>query len=105
LFARRRPAPLVLASQSAPPVSSTFGGALLLVGLFTRPVAFVVSGEMAVACLQHAPRGDWPIVSGGELAVPTASSGCSMWPRGGAVEPRRFAEAGVTRMSNVHSRR
>jgi len=38
--------------------------------VFTRPVAFVLSGEMAVAYFtQHAPRGDWPIVNGGELAV------------------------------------
>ena len=42
------------------------GGALLLVGLFTRPVAFVLSGEMAVAYFQfHAPRGFWPIQNGG----------------------------------------
>lgn len=42
------------------------GGALLLVGLFTRPVAFVLAGEMAVAYFQvHAPRSFWPIVNGG----------------------------------------
>ena len=46
------------------------GGALLLVGLFTRPVAFILSGEMAVAYFrQHAPRGPWPILNGGELAI------------------------------------
>jgi len=63
--------PLVLASQlGAAGLLETFGGALLLVGVFTRPVAFVLSGEMAVAYFtQHAPRGDWPIVNGGELAV------------------------------------
>jgi putative oxidoreductase len=48
----------------------TAGGALMLVGLFTRPVAFVLSGEMAVAYfMRHAPGGRWPIVNGGELAV------------------------------------
>ena len=48
----------------------TPGGVLLLVGLFTRPVAFILSGEMAVAYFtQHAPRGFWPILNGGELAV------------------------------------
>jgi putative oxidoreductase len=47
-----------------------FGGALLLVGLFTRPVAFLLSGFMAVAYfMAHAPRGFWPILNGGEMAV------------------------------------
>ena len=53
-------------------VVETIGGSLMLLGLFTRPVAFVLSGEMAVAYFtQHAPRGVWywPIVNGGELAV------------------------------------
>jgi putative oxidoreductase len=48
----------------------TFGGTLLLLGLFTRPVAFVLSGQMAVAFFtQHYPQGFWPILNGGELAV------------------------------------
>src|SRR5438874_10598949 len=48
----------------------TCGGLLLLLGLFTRPVAFILSGEMAVAYfLRHAPRGLWPILNRGELAV------------------------------------
>lgn len=48
----------------------TLGGVLLFLGLFTRPVAFVLSGEMAVAYfLRHSPRGFWPIRNGGELAV------------------------------------
>jgi putative oxidoreductase len=51
-------------------VLETIGGALMLVGLFTRPVAFVLCGEMAVAyCTQHLPGGPWPILNGGELAV------------------------------------
>jgi putative oxidoreductase len=46
------------------------GGALLLFGLFTRPVAFVLSGQMAVAYfLAHAPQGFWPIANRGELAA------------------------------------
>jgi putative oxidoreductase len=46
------------------------GGALIVVGLFTRPVAFILCGEMAVAYFkQHAPHGLWPIQNGGELAV------------------------------------
>ncbi len=47
-----------------------FGGLLILLGLFTRPVALILCGEMAVAYFRtHAPRGVWPIVNGGELAV------------------------------------
>ena len=46
------------------------GGTLILVGLFTRPVAFVLSGLMAFAYfIAHAPEGFWPIVNHGELAV------------------------------------
>jgi putative oxidoreductase len=46
------------------------GGTLMLVGLFTRPVAFVLSGLMAFAYfLAHAPQGFWPIVNRGELAA------------------------------------
>ena len=47
-----------------------FGGLLILVGLFTRPVAFLVSGLMAAAYFTvHAPQGFWPIVNRGELAA------------------------------------
>src|SRR5262245_9029233 len=47
-----------------------WGGAAILLGLFTRPVAFVVSGEMAVAYFQfHQPNGFWPIQNHGEPAV------------------------------------
>jgi putative oxidoreductase len=46
------------------------GGALVLLGLFTRPAAFILSGEMAVAYfMAHAPRSFYPIVNQGELAV------------------------------------
>ena len=47
-----------------------FGGLLLLLGLFTRPVAFILSGMLAVAYFQmHAPGGFWPLQNKGELAV------------------------------------
>ena len=46
------------------------GGVLLILGLLTRPVAFLLCGEMAVAYFKsHFPRGFWPIRNGGELAV------------------------------------
>jgi putative oxidoreductase len=48
----------------------TFGGLLLVLGLFTRPVAFLLSGEMAVAYfLRHQPQGFWPILNRGELSA------------------------------------
>ncbi|MBL1377405.1 DoxX family protein [Zobellella iuensis] len=51
-------------------VLELFGGALLLLGLFTRPVAFVLSGLMAFAYfIAHAPRDFWPLNNGGELAI------------------------------------
>src|SRR5687768_14739505 len=51
-------------------VLEAFGGALLLLGLFTRPVALLLSGEMAVAYFQaHAPRNAWPILNGGEPSI------------------------------------
>ena len=47
-----------------------FGGLLLLIGLFSRPVAFLLSGQMAVAYFMvHAPQGFWPLLNKGELAV------------------------------------
>jgi len=46
------------------------GGLLVALGLFTRPAAFIMSGEMAVAYFRsHAPDGFWPIVNRGELAM------------------------------------
>ncbi len=46
------------------------GGALMLLGLFSRPVAFILAGEMAVAYWQfHAPRGFWPTLNRGEAAA------------------------------------
>jgi putative oxidoreductase len=46
------------------------GGLLLLVGLFTQPVAFILAGEMAVAYFQfHFPQAFWPIVNQGQPAV------------------------------------
>jgi putative oxidoreductase len=51
-------------------VVETVGGILLLLGLFTRIAGFVLAGEMAVAYfMMHAPRGFWPLLNQGELAV------------------------------------
>lgn len=46
------------------------GGALLVLGLFTRPVAFLLCGEMAVAYwTSHAPRAVFPVINGGDAAI------------------------------------
>jgi putative oxidoreductase len=60
-----------LASRlGAASVIEIVGGTLLLLGLFTRPVAFICSGEMACAYfLAHAPRAPLPILNQGELPV------------------------------------
>ena len=51
-------------------IVEAFGGLAIALGLFTSPVAFVASGQMAVAYFQsHLPRAVWPIQNGGELAV------------------------------------
>lgn len=47
-----------------------FGGLLVILGLFTRPAAFILSGLLAVAYfMAHAPGGFWPIINKGELAA------------------------------------
>ena len=47
-----------------------FGGIAIMLGLLTRPIAFLLSGEMAVAYFQaHQPHGVWPIQNHGEPAV------------------------------------
>lgn len=47
-----------------------YGGIAIVLGLFTRPVAFLLSGEMAVAYLiAHQPRAAWPIQNHGDLAL------------------------------------
>jgi putative oxidoreductase len=51
-------------------VLEVVGGILLLIGLFTRPVAFVLSGQMAVAYwMAHAPQSFYPALNGGDAAI------------------------------------
>jgi len=48
----------------------TIGGLMLIIGLFTRPVAFILAGEMVTAyAMVHVQLGPWPIQNGGELAL------------------------------------
>ncbi|GBD48160.1 DoxX family protein [Methylopila sp. Yamaguchi] len=63
------PNPLSMVSLTAG-ILELVGGVLLAIGLFTRPVAFILSGQMAVAYfLAHAPQSFYPIVNKGELAI------------------------------------
>jgi putative oxidoreductase len=51
-------------------VLEAVGGLFILIGLFTRPVAFVLAGEMAVAYwMFHAPRSFFPVLNGGDAAI------------------------------------
>jgi putative oxidoreductase len=68
--------PAPLAGHPLPPLLMSAGiiectaGPLLMLGLFTRPVAFIASGEMAFAYfIGHFPRGFWPVQNHGEPAV------------------------------------
>ena len=73
------------------------GGILLMIGLFTRVVAFIASGEMAVAYFMvHQPQGGWPIQNGGELAalycfafLYVAARGAGVWSADGAMRRSR----------------
>ncbi len=68
-FGRDAPAEL-MSQMGLAGLIEVIGGAMIALGLFASPVAFIASGEMAVAYFQaHLPRGFWPIANGGELAA------------------------------------
>ena len=65
-----RPGPEMLSLGWFAGVIEIVGSPLLVLGLFTRPVAFILSGEMAFAYwLSHAPRSFFPILNGGDAAI------------------------------------
>jgi putative oxidoreductase len=65
-----RPMPEMFTLLWVAGVLETFGGLLLLIGLFTRPVAFILSGQMAVAYwMAHAPGSIYPAANGGDAAI------------------------------------
>jgi len=74
-----------------------YGGIAILFGLFTQPVAFILSGEMAVAYFQfHQPNGAWPIQNHGEPAVLLcfiflflAAYGAGRWSLDGLIRGRK----------------
>ena len=60
------------------------GGLLLALGLFTRTVAFILAGDMAVAYfMAHAARGFFPLLNGGELAIVYCFVFLYLWVAGG----------------------
>jgi putative oxidoreductase len=69
-FAGARPEVTLWSIRGVGGILETVGGPLLVLGLFTRPAAFILSGEMAVAYFRAwAPRGFFPIANGGEEAT------------------------------------
>jgi putative oxidoreductase len=65
-----RPQPELFSLSGLAGVLEFFGGILLVLGLFTRPVAFILSGEMAVAYwMAHAPQSFFPVNNGGDAAI------------------------------------
>lgn len=69
-LAQPRPAVELMSQMGLAGALEVVGGTLILLGLFTRPVAFILAGEMAVAYFQaHFPRSFWPVLNGGEPAV------------------------------------
>ena len=81
-------------------ILEVFGGILILLGLFTRPVAFVLCGEMAVAYFYvHVHKGFWPVENGGELAALScfvylllAAAGPGAWSLDGRLARDRAAD-------------
>jgi putative oxidoreductase len=64
------PGPALFSLLGLQGIIELVGGVLILIGLFTRPVAFILAGNMAVAYfMAHSPRGFFPTLNGGQLAI------------------------------------
>jgi putative oxidoreductase len=93
----------ILSLAGVAAVMETIGGLLLLVGLFTRPVAFILSGQMAFAYfLGHAPQGFWPVLNQGTPAAFFAflwlyisSAGPGPWSLDASLRGYRATSVGV----------
>jgi putative oxidoreductase len=86
-------------------ILETLGGLAIVLGLFTRPIAFVLAGEMAVAYFQfHAPAGFFPTYNGGVSAVLYCFFFLYLTVAGGgswSLDARRVAPAGKNRSDAV----
>lgn len=96
-FAGATPEPTLWGIRGVGGILETFGGPMLALGLFTRPTAFILSGEMAVAYFRSwAPRGFFPIANGGEEATLNAfiflwlaAAGAGAWSIDALIQRRR----------------
>ncbi len=101
IFGRGEPVELI-SRLGAAGLLEAGGGALILLGLFTRPVAFILAGEMAVAYFTaHMPRGFLPLMNGGERAVFYswvflffAANGAGAFSLDGLIRARRRSQEG-----------
>jgi putative oxidoreductase len=106
-FAGARPEPTLWAIRGVGGILETFGGPMLALGLCTRPVAFILSGEMAVAYFRSwAPRGFFPIANGGEEATLNAyvflwlvAAGAGAWSLDAAIQGSRGPSALARRVA------
>ena len=81
-----QPFNLLTLNPGAQGLIELIGGALLVLGLFTRPVAFVLAGDMAAAYfIAHAPRGFFPLLNGGELAIVYCFAFLYFWVAGAGL--------------------
>jgi len=95
--------PALLSLRGIGGIMEAVGGVLLLLGLFTRPVAFLLSGEMAVGYwMFHAPRSVYPVVNGGDAAILycfvfllLVFAGPGAWSLDGALRRRATPPAGA----------
>ena len=100
-FAGARPETTLWGIRGIGGILETVGGPMLALGLFTRPTAFILSGEMAVAYFRSwAPRGFFPIANGGEEATLNAyiflwlvAAGAGAWSIDAAIQRRRGLSA------------
>ena len=108
-FAGARPEPTLWGIRGVGGILETFGGPMLALGLFTRPTAFILSGEMAVAYFRSwAPRGFFPIANGGEEATLNsfiflwlAAAGAGAWSIDALIERRRGLGPFVRRVASL----
>jgi putative oxidoreductase len=106
-FAGARPEETLWGIRGVGGILETVGGPMLALGLFTRPTAFILSGEMAVAYFRSwAPRGFFPIANGGEEATLNAyiflwlaAAGAGAWSIDAVIQRHRGRGALGTRVS------
>jgi putative oxidoreductase len=106
-FAGARPEPTLWGIRGVGGILEAVGGPMLALGLFTRPTAFILSGEMAVAYFRSwAPRGFFPIANGGEEATLNAfiflwlvAAGAGAWSLDALIERRRGLPALARRVA------